>query len=206
MLSDKLFRFTKSGRLKSALFQEQLDYVNDTADIVPAVCTRRAGKSVAGFASLYLAGMNYPDSVLPYITLTRKSCKNIIWPVMQEQNKKHNLGIEFKSADLEAVLPNGARIILYGADTEAFIERLLGGKYPEVVIDEAQAFGPHLERLVFDVLQPATMDYNGTIRLQGTPGPIPHRFRQFETLFAALGQAEPVLSRPINFSNWRKTE
>jgi hypothetical protein len=173
-LSDRISALTPSGKLRSSLFPQQLAYVSDTTDIVAALCTRRAGKSVGGFASLYLTGMKHPGAVLPYITLTRRSAKNIIWPVIREENAKHNLGIEMKEAELSAVLPNGARIDLHGADTEAFISRLLGGKYPGVIIDEAQAFGTHLERLVFDVLQACTMDYRGYIKLQGTPGPIPH--------------------------------
>lgn len=173
-LKARLQALTPVGSLQKSLFPEQKKYVLDTADIVAALCTRRAGKSVGGFSSLYLTGMQYPGATLPFITLTRKSAKNIIWPVIREENKKHKLGIEMKEADLSAVLPNGARIDLHGADTEAFIDRLLGGKYPGVVIDEAQAFGTHLERLVFDVLQPCTMDFKGYIKLQGTPGPVPH--------------------------------
>jgi hypothetical protein len=172
-LRQRLEALTPAGKLRSSLFDKQLAYVADTTDIVAALCTRRAGKSVAGFVSLYLTGMKHPNTVLPYITLTRRSAKNIIWPVIREMNHKHKLGIEMKEAELSAVLPNGARIDLHGADTEAFIERLLGGKYPGVIIDEAQAFGTHLDRLVFDVLQPATMDFQGYIKLQGTPGPVP---------------------------------
>ena len=173
-IKSRLNSFTPTGLLKASLFPAQLSYVEDTLDISAALCTRRAGKSVGGFASLYLTGMKFPGATLPYITLTRKSAKNIIWPVIREANEKHKLGILMKEADLSAVLPNGAHIDLHGADTEAFISRLLGGKYPGVVIDEAQAFGSHLERLVFDILQPCTLDYQGYIKLQGTPGPIPY--------------------------------
>lgn len=173
-LQNRLFTMTPSGKLQRSLFAPQLAYVQDSSDISAALCTRRAGKSVGGFSSLYFTGLKYPTSTLPYITLTRRSAKNIIWPVIKEVNCKHELGIQMKEAELAAVLPNGSQIVLHGADTEAFISRLLGGKYPGIVIDEAQAFGTHLERLVFDVLQPATLDYNGYIKLQGSPGIIPH--------------------------------
>lgn len=117
------------------------------------------------------AAKSYPNSLIPYIALTRRSAKNIMWPILREYNDKLNLGATFKDGDLSVVLPNKSEIFLVGADLKNFIERLRGPKYPIAVIDEAQAYRGHIEELVDDVLTPAVSDYMGKVILTGTPGP-----------------------------------
>jgi hypothetical protein len=97
-----------------------------------------------------------------------------MWKMLQELNEKYGLGAEFKEASLRVILQNGSEIKLHGADQKNYINKLKGGKYPLVAIDEAQAFGAHLEDLVDEVLTPAISDYDdGQIVLTGTPGPVP---------------------------------
>lgn len=155
-------------------FPQQAKFVLDPGRFVVASCTRRAGKSRGIADKLFNAAKLHAGSIVPYITLTKDSARNIMWKMLQELNEKYELGAEFKEASLRVLLKNGSEIKLHGADQKNYINKLKGGKYPLVAIDEAQAFGGHLEDLVDEVLTPATADYDdGQIVLTGTPGPVP---------------------------------
>jgi hypothetical protein len=157
--------------LLAGLFPKQRACVSDEASLIAAICTRRAGKSFGGGSILYNTGYQFEGATVPYISLTRRSAKNIMWPVMKKIKALYGLEADLKDSALEVHLPNGAIIPLLGADQENFIERLRGGAYPFVMIDEAQAFRSHLQELVEDVLGPSMLDYSGKILLAGTPGP-----------------------------------
>lgn len=155
------------------LFAQQLALLNDPSPLKAALCTRRAGKSYLAGTMLYRSSFEYKGSTQLYVALTRESAENILWPVLREINEKYALGADLVDSELKAYLPNESRIWLVGADMKNFIPRLLGGKYPLAIIDEAQSFRAHIEELIDDVLSPAAMDYQGQICMFGTPGPIP---------------------------------
>ncbi len=60
-----------------------------------------------------------------------------------------------------------------GAETRAEVEKLRGGAYDLVVIDECKSYPPDtLRELITDVARPACLDRKGTIMMIGTPGSI----------------------------------
>lgn len=155
-------------------FPLQNAFIEDGAKFVLASCSRRAGKTTALAYRFARTMHKHPNSQCLYLALTRESAKEILWNALIELNTSHNLGWQFKESKLEVVAPNGASLILYGADQTNFINRLRGRKYPGIAIDEAQSFGPHLETLINDVLVPAMVDYEDSwLALTGTPGPVP---------------------------------
>lgn len=106
------------------------------------------------------------------MAMTFESAKQIMMPVLQEQNDIFKLGLTFTES--KATHPNGSVLHLMGADMANFVKRLKGRKFPGVAIDEAQDFGSHLQSLIDDVLTPSTVDYaDGWLAVTGTPGPIP---------------------------------
>jgi len=153
----------------SLLFKQQRDFVEDQSRLKAAVCSRRAGKS-EGIAHLLLKeALSQKDVLLPYITLTTQQGKRILWPVLKRLNHRLKLNLKFNENDLTCRLPNGSQIFIVGGAEASELERLRGPKYPGVVIDEAQAFGPFLEDVIREIILPATMDYQGWIALTGTP-------------------------------------
>lgn len=108
-----------------------------------------------------------------YITLARTNAKAIVWPVLHELNREHNLEGIANESELIMRFPNGSRIWASGAATAVEIDRFRGHAFKLVYIDEAQSFGLHLKPLIDDVLRFAVMDYRGQIRMIGTPGPVP---------------------------------
>lgn len=158
-------------------FPKQNAFIEDKSRYIDVQCSRRAGKT-NGLAIRFIRTMRkYPKSQCIYLALTRDSAREIMWPVLQEMNDRYRLNAEFVESKLTMTIPNGAKLVLMGADMQNFIKRLKGRKYPGVGIDEAQDFGPHLQSLIDDVLTPSISDYvDGWLAVTGTPGPVPQGY------------------------------
>lgn len=158
------------------LFAEQLAFVNDPHPFSTALCSRRAGKTVACASDLIDTCLKNPDTVSAYITLSRKNTKRIVWPILKQINRDFGLGGKFNNTDLTITFPNDSQIQLSGAKDSEETEKLRGLPFKKVYIDESQSFRAHIRELIDDILAPALMDYNGVLRLIGTPGPVPTGF------------------------------
>lgn len=163
-------------RLESFLFKEQLEFVQDPAPFKTAVCSRRAGKTVACAGDLIDTALKQPGVICLYITLSRSNAKRIIWPEIQRLDREYRLGGRPDNTDLSMHFPNGSIIYLSGAKDESEIEKFRGLAIRKCYIDESQSFRAHISRLIDDILAPALMDYAGSLSLIGTPGPIPAGF------------------------------
>jgi hypothetical protein len=158
---------------ESGLLEPQVAFLRDKSHRKAACCSRRAGKSFSLARQLVEWANEHPGCIVPYITLTRESAKTIIWPAIREVCEGAGIAIEMKRNSGDVYFPhNGSRIILRGCQDEQEIEKLRGPKYPGVVIDEAQSLPPHITEMIDEILEPATMDYNGSILITGTPGPL----------------------------------
>ena len=153
----------------SLLFGPQREFVNDASKSKIAVCSRRAGKSFGVAHMLLNAGLKHERSIVPYITLTRDTGKDILWPALRSIGDACNLPLRYRENTGDVVLPNKSKIIIRGAEDRRQIEKLRGPAYPIAIVDEAQGFPYFLHDLIEDVLEPATPDYNGQIVLTGTP-------------------------------------
>lgn len=168
-------RQERSRRLDAdaVLFGPQNRFIRDPAKLKAAVCSRRAGKSHGLAFQMVEWAMAHDMSIVPYITLTRDNAKNIIWPAIASVCKNAGIEIETKANTGDILFPhNKSKIILRGCDDRNQIEKLRGPKYPGAVIDEAQGFGSYILELIEDVLEPATMDYDGQILVTGTPNAV----------------------------------
>lgn len=162
--------------LNDFLFDKQLKFVEDPRPFKVAVCSRRAGKSVACAADLIDTAIKNPHTVCLYITLARTSAERILWPELKKINDKYKLDATFDHIKLSMSFPNGAVIYCTGAKDASEIEKFRGLALKKVYIDECQSFRSHLKELIDDVLVPALMDHDGSLILIGTPGPVPAGF------------------------------
>lgn len=153
-------------------FPAQLAFLEDTSQLLVALCTRRAAKSFSAAKRLLRAMYKHPGCSCLFIALTRESAKKILWKdVLKVINRRWKLGAKFNEAALTMTLPNGSVLYLLGVDTnEDEKQKLLGQKYAEVCVDESASYTIDLNELVFGILKPAVADYRGTISLVGTPG------------------------------------
>lgn len=160
-------------KLEEFLFDKQLKFVRDPRPFKVAVCSRRAGKTIACAGDLIETALLNPGVVCLYITLSRNSAKKIVWPELKKINHKYGLkGVE-DMIELSMTFPNGSVIYCSGAKDSSEIEKFRGLALKKVYIDECQSFRAHLKELIDDVLVPALMDYDGSLILIGTPGPVP---------------------------------
>jgi len=157
-------------KLKASLFDRQLEFFESDRRKKLARCSRRAGKTHLSAVILLCAAIQYPGSLVPYITLSMKNARRILWTTLHQLDVEFGVGLEFRANDLTATLSNGSSIILAGATDYEEIQKLRGPKYGAVVLDEVQSMKTSVCRtLVADILEPATMDYDGTICAFFTP-------------------------------------
>lgn len=158
--------------LRSACFDEQLDFIDDPCKLKAAQCTRRAGKSY-GAAGIYLTStsVQYPRGTCLYIATTREQARRIMLKdVLAEINRKYGLGMKVNLTTLTITFPNESIIYLMGLDSKPEeMEKALGQKYRLVLIDEGGSWKQDQRQMVHSVLQPACADYGGTIAILGSP-------------------------------------
>lgn len=160
--------------LEDFLFKEQLELALDPAKFATAVCSVRAGKTIACAADLIYTALNKPGTVGLYITLARSSAKRIVWPELHNINRNYELNGVPNESDLSFKFPNGSIIYCSGASDSAEIEKFRGlSNVALAYLDESQAFRAHIKELVEEILIKRLYDTNGRLRMIGTPGPIP---------------------------------
>jgi hypothetical protein len=167
---------TRAFKLEDYLFDKQLEFVRDPSSFKVAVTTRRSGKSTSCVADLIATALETSNISVLYITLSRKNAKRLVWKEFKKLNKEYRLNGEVNESDLTLTFPNGSTLYLSGASDKSDIENFRGMALKKVYVDECQSFPDYIRELIDDVLGPALMDYNGTLCLIGTPGPIPAGF------------------------------
>lgn len=160
-------------RLEDFLFDKQLKFVLDPRPFKVAVCSRRAGKTIACAADLVDTALKHDGVTCAYITLARTNAQRLLWPEIIKINSKYKLKGVPDLVQLTLTFPNGSIIWCSGAKDASEIEKFRGHALKKVYIDECQSFRSHLKELIDDVLIPALMDYDGSLLLIGTPGAVP---------------------------------
>jgi hypothetical protein len=153
---------------------KQLALVQDPRKRIAVQGGRRGGKSQALGRRLLAACEKHPGETAVYITLTRGRARDILWDkCLSRLNRQHGLGLKLvQREDLFIECPNGSRIWLVGVDDKGQVDKLRGGFFSEVVIDEAMAMPEYLRELVEEACEPALMDLRGALVVAGTPSPV----------------------------------
>jgi hypothetical protein len=124
----------------------------------------------------YDTALRQPNSRIVIVNLTLKVAKSNYWQGPSSLimfAKKFGIKQELHLTDVRVTLANGSIISFIGAETKAEIEKLRGGSYDLVIIDECKSYpGGILRELIQDVVLPALRDRQGTLLLIGTPGSI----------------------------------
>jgi hypothetical protein len=160
-------------RVENFCFKEQIAFISDPSPFKTAVCSRRSGKTISCAADLISTALSHPRRVSLYITLSRLNAKRIIWGDLLEINRNYRLQAVANESELSLKFPNGSVVYLSGAKDRSEIEKFRGLAIMKCYIDECQSFRPYIQTLIDDVISKALFDYNGTLCLIGTPGPVP---------------------------------
>lgn len=173
LINEALDRAAVKFDVKEYLFKEQLDFISDPNIFATAVCSRRAGKTIACAADLIDTSLRTPKVTSLYITLSRSNAKKIIWPELKRINREYKLKARVNESDMSIVFPNHSIIYVSGAKDKGEIEKFRGLALALCYIDEGQSFKSYIKELIDDVISKALFDHNGRLRLTGTPGPVP---------------------------------
>ena len=154
----------------------QTAFVLDESRRKAALCTRRAGKSVADAKILIQGGLldTDPNGESLYVAGSKSEARGILVPSLDRLSRAYNLGLRMREIDnqLFCQLPNGHKIWLAGCSDLSEMKKFRGRPFARVVVDEAQNYA-FLDELVQAVLQPCLIDKRGQLILSGTPSPVP---------------------------------
>lgn len=174
LLAEKKKRQTAAEYLDKTAFDRQLLFIKDTSKRKVLFTSRRAGKSTAIAFYLLQEALKFPGRMQLYIGLSREAAENTIWAIIQKELEKRNIQYSYNAVKKIITIRDNTIIKLAGMDNSPReMNKLLGGKYHMVCIDECQSFKQDLRRLIVEVIDPALTDYildGGVILLAGTPG------------------------------------
>lgn len=161
----------KAAAIRGLLMPCQRRLEQDRSRRISVRAARRTGKSTGALLVLTIRCLENAGSFWQIIGLTRMSTKRNYWADFQVLNERYELGIKFNHQELTATFPNTSKIYFTGADNAAEIEKLRGGKYDGVLIDECKSYSESVfQELIQDVIEPALLDRQGQLLIIGTPG------------------------------------
>lgn len=161
----------KAGTLRGMFMPKQALAELDRSLRVAIRSSRQTGKSTWALLLALIRCLERPQSEWVVAGLTRPSVKRIYWLPLQRLNETLELGIKFQFQEMIATLPNGSRISFVGVENRTEIEKLRGGRFHGVIIDECKSFGISVfKELIEDVIEPALLGQAGQLILIGTPG------------------------------------
>jgi len=161
--------------IRKELFQQQLDFVDDTSRNKVALCTRRAGKTSMWARYCTQTALRTPRCLIRIWAINRLRAKQLLWEEFRYLFQRHGMGPEeegMHETELTIRFRNGSEIRLLGADKDKEAQKKRGDKTIMEVVLESQLFGPYLKTLVEEVAEPCLFDLRGTFCLEGTPGPL----------------------------------
>jgi len=157
-------------RIRRTCHPKQRHFVFDPSSRVSCVVGRGGGKTIAMLLRLIRRMVGRTDANCLFIAATRQSAERLVWRDLKRLigESLHMSGASFSESDLVCELPNGARLMLFGCDDKADIQKLRGITYHEVGIDEVASIKKELlEELLLEVIGPRMV---GAMCLIGTPG------------------------------------
>jgi hypothetical protein len=159
--------------IKAELFDRQIAFIEDPSRNKAALCTRRAGKTQMWSRYCTIIALEKPKSLIRIWGITKTRTKELLWQEFIDVCKRHKIKIKTHDTNGTIKFDNGSEIRMLGADKEKEAEKRRGDKTVLEVILESQLFGPYLRSLVESVAEPCLLDMQGTMCMEGTPGPVP---------------------------------
>lgn len=165
------------------LYQLQVDITNDLSMNIAVLGTRRAGKTETWPRAAVVMALRHPGSITRIWAASRLRCKELVWLKLTELCNRHLIKVKSHETELRITFENRSEIRLVGADKDKEAQKKRGDKTILEIILESQSFGPFLEKLVDDVVEPSLFDARstrgtddiplmGAVILEGTPGPV----------------------------------
>lgn len=166
-----------SLNLEDLLFPKQLEAIQDESPFKAFLCSRRAGKSTGIAVDLVKTALETEYCTALYVTGARSNAKTIVWAEVKRLNQEKGYGGVPNESELTLTFPHTRSVVrLAGAKDKASIDKIRGQLPPikKAYIDEVQALrDPILRELIDEVLEPALLDYDGSLIVAGTAPAVP---------------------------------
>lgn len=173
MSSSLLAQARRRDRPIDDLFPAQRAAVDDPHNRVCLWTSGRAGKSTAVLTKFVQDGLDHPNSVYWYFSLTGPHVEEIAWPTLRRLDALYGLGCRFQEDKLRVILPGGSWIRCFGFDRPLALDRFYGVRLRGAAIDEAAFSNLDLDEFAEDTLGPRLLDQGGTLYLMSIPGRVP---------------------------------
>lgn len=160
------------SKLLGECFDRQNAFIADPSRNKAALCTRRAGKTEMWPRYSVKVALENSRCLIRIWAISRLRAKQLLWEPLKLLCARQQIKIKPNETELTIKFENGSEIRLLGADKDKEAQKKRGDKTILEIVLEAQMFGPYLQKLIEEVVEPCTMDLKGTICLEGTPGPI----------------------------------
>ena len=157
-------------RLQKRLFKQQKDVFNDfISKKICVMCSRRAGKTEDN-SDIINRTAAIPNSPILYINLTFDNAINQLFDLVVSEAERAELVITKSSKNTGFIqFANGSTVALKGNKDRSEADKLQGGKYRLVIIDEAQS-QCNMTYLVETIIEPMLSDFEDSqLILTGTP-------------------------------------
>jgi hypothetical protein len=159
-------------RIKAELFDKQVALLEDPSRNKAALCTRRAGKTSTWSRYAVIECLRRPGALVRIWAQARLRAKELLWNELRDVCARHSITVDTHETELRVTFANRSEIRLVGADKDKEAQKKRGDKTSLEIVLESQSFGPFLQKLVEDVIEPSLFDLRGTVCMEGTPGPV----------------------------------
>ena len=154
-------------RIRESCFDVQQQILDTKQKVIMLMAGRRAGKTEVDIRKAAQVALT-PHSIVLFVGLTYTRCMDLFWNPLNDLVKEYSIGITREARNEGVlVLDNGSEFHFVGNSTVTERDKLRGGKYDLVIIDEAQS-QPALAYLIESVLEPTLKDKQGTLLISGT--------------------------------------
>lgn len=163
---------TKQNALLGELFKEQQAFARDPARRKAVLGSRRAGKTEMWSRLAVSEALSHGRCLVRLWGPSRLRAKDLLWAGIGYLCKRNGIPVKENATELSFEFENGSVIRLVGASQDKDVQRKRGDKTQLEVVLECQSFAGYLQTLVEDVIEPSLLDNQGTVCLEGTPGPV----------------------------------
>jgi len=154
-------------RIRESCFDIQQQVLDTKQKVIMLMAGRRAGKTEVDIRKALQTALT-PHSIVLFIGLTYTRCMDLFWNPLNDLVKEYSIGIAREARNEGIlVLDNDSEFHFVGNSTVTERDKLRGGKYDLIIIDEAQS-QPALAYLIESVLEPTLKDKQGTMMISGT--------------------------------------
>lgn len=159
------------------------------------IAPRQTGKSWSVLLLIFAYCVARPGQRWVLIGPTLESLDRIYMEAFGKINTTFGLNIKFNHSSHKFVFPNGSNVVFMGASQDGAADKLRGGTYDGVVVDEAQYYPlGEFDYLLQDVIERALDVKKGRLIIVGTPGEVLQGEFYIATCSPAVSLAEGVMS------------